>query len=110
MIRVSDGRLDLHALETGEEIQVRTGVNVAWVRAGDRAGGVHARVRPTGRGVVWGEEDGWRNRWLNLAALQPSRAYLLKAHRADPRDKSSVVIHFRDITAAQGATPIGHRG
>jgi hypothetical protein len=98
MIRVSARHLDLHALDHEEEIRILAGTTSVQIFSADHAGDISMNVSPTGSGDRWIEQDGAKNRWLNLTSLMPLRMYWLAAYRADPADRSSVVIHFRDIT------------
>lgn len=101
MIHVSAQRLDLHALDDREEIRVLTGAGGIQILAGNCTGGVATQIMPTGVGKKWIADENVKNRWLNLAALEPMRLFWLTALRGDPSDRSSTVILFRDITPSK---------
>ncbi|MFE0472399.1 hypothetical protein ACFW2V_12365 [Streptomyces sp. NPDC058947] len=98
MIRVNARRLDLHALEQGEEVRILTGTGSVKIISSDFSGEVSTNITPTGTGERWIEEDGLKNRWLGLPSLHPRRMYRITARRVDPADSTSAVIHFRDET------------
>lgn len=98
MIRVNARRLDLHALEQGEEVRILTGTGNVKIISSGFTGEVSANIAPTGTGERWIEEGGLKNRWLGLPSLHPQRVYRITARRADPADRTSAMIHFRDET------------
>lgn len=98
MIRVNAQRLDLHALDPGEEVRVLTGTSGIQIISTDRAGEVSLGLVPTGSGERWIPEGNVKNRWLRLPSLDPLRMYWLTVRRPDPADRDTTVVHFRDIT------------
>jgi len=98
VISVTAQRLDLHALAPGEEVRILTGTNRIQILAADRTGEVSMNLTPTGAGQRWIPEGEIMNRWLRLPSLEPLRMYWLTVHRADPTDRNSTVVQFRDIT------------
>jgi hypothetical protein len=107
MIRVNAQRLDLHALDPGEEVRILTGTSGIQIISADRAGEISLGLVPTGSGERWIPEGNVKNRWLRLPSLDPLRMYWLTARRPDPTDRDSTVVHFRDITPGKEteATP-----
>lgn len=103
MIRVTAKRLDLHALDDGEELRILTGARSVQIFGTGSAGKVSTWITPTGLGERWPCEEDVRNRWLDLSALAPLRMYWLSAHYTQPGDRASVRIHFRDITPGSGS-------
>lgn len=104
---VSNRRLDLHALDAGEEVRLLTGMSGIQIISTSRAGIIPVNLAPTGIGERWIPDGNVKNRWLHLPSLDPLRMYWLTTWRTDPADRDSTVVHFRDITPGKEseATP-----
>jgi hypothetical protein len=108
VIRISAKRLDLCALENGEEIRIVTGTTGIQVIAGHRAGDIHVGIAATRKGLLFSKEGQWATRWLNLEALEPRRMYRVEVTRSG----EDMMVDFEDITPGGPAseTASGGRG